>query len=103
MKKFAALLALIVVGSIAGQAVAGKVGGAVGPTSGTKATGAAGGEGTTLQLMCMYQTRVRIKSVVSEGENPFEPVYVTIAMGTNATTCPSTYNGYNLSGFYWAS
>lgn len=103
MKKFAALLAFTAISLIATQAIAGKVGGTVGSTSGTKAAGAAGGAATTLQLMCVYQTGIRTKSVVFAGEDPFEPIYVTIAMGSYATTCPSTYNGYNLTSFYWAS
>ena len=60
--------------------------------------GAAGGE-ATLQLMCVHQTGIRAKSLVAKEENPFEPIYVTIAMGTNATTCPSKNNGYNLTSF----
>ena len=61
--------------------------------------GAAGGEATTLQLMCVHQTGIRAKTLVAKEENPFEPIYVTIAMGTNATTCPSKNNGYNLTSF----
>ena len=102
MKKFVGLVLTIVISMAAAQAMASRTGAATGSGGLTKAPGFVGPV-STMHLVCVYQSGTRIKSIWFGNEDPIEPVYLTINMGSGAVSCPATYQGYPLSGSYWVS